>query len=193
MNITKALMTLFLLFSNFFDDKVIKLICDGCGSQNKYSTLVEMSCNCLLRPNNRNANSITWINIIFPDHGHSFMPTERRNFIFYSFIEKDYIRVMDWKKTVTKVITPNGILSEAKFQHVFVHLFSEDIPIITSYNRQFQTKTLKNTPTHADTLPHNTIFKTKKVLVLAYNKYFKNDCMKSSLGYFTMEKHYLNF
>lgn len=58
----------------------VRLMCDGCGGQNKNTTLISMCCNWLSQQ-----NPIKTIEIIFPVRGHSFIPPDR----VFGHIERD--------------------------------------------------------------------------------------------------------
>lgn len=62
------------------DIHTIRLMCDGCGGQNKNTTLISMCCYWLSKQ-----NRIKKIEVVFPVRGHSFMPADR----VFGLIEKD--------------------------------------------------------------------------------------------------------
>lgn len=62
------------------DVHTIRLMCDGCGGQNKNTTLISMCCYWFSRQ-----YKIKKIEVVFPVRGHSFMPPDR----VFGHIEKD--------------------------------------------------------------------------------------------------------
>lgn len=58
--------------SDFTGIHTVRLMCDGCGGQNKNTTLISMCCNWL-----STQNFIKNIHVVFPVRGHSFIPPDR--------------------------------------------------------------------------------------------------------------------
>lgn len=92
--------------SDFTDIHTVRLMCDGCGGQNKNTTLITMCCTWLSKQ-----NLITNIEVVFPVRGHSFIPPDR----VFGHIERDirkkevilepeeYINIFSRYATVLKV------------------------------------------------------------------------------------------
>lgn len=92
--------------SDFTNIHTVRLMCDGCGGQNKNTTLLTMCCNWLCKQ-----NLITNIEVIFPVRGHSFIPPDR----VFGHIERDirkkeiilepeeYMNIISQYATVLKV------------------------------------------------------------------------------------------